>query len=280
MNYIEIKAPAKINIGLNILSKRADGYHDLSTLFYPIFDLFDLITFNLSDRFEFLCNSGSIPKDDSNIVVKAKNLLEKYCSRYIKVKIVLEKGIPSQAGLGGGSSDAAATLISLNELFNLRLTYDELLKLALLLGSDVPFFIKAQPAIGTSRGELLEPVSLEIIHPLLIVNPGIMISTKEAFSNIIPHDNHFDFHTIIKNGKLDFTRLRAEVKNDFEEKVFSRHPEIGRLKAVFYEYGALFSSMSGSGSTVFGIFPDIQTAEAVKGLLPAGYFSFLSLPEG
>ena len=119
MKYMEIKAPAKINIGLNILEKRKDGYHNLSTLFYPIVDLYDVLTFELSDQFDFKCNTSSVPNDDTNLVVKAKSLLENVSGKKINVKINLEKNIPSQAGLGGGSSDAAATLISLNEMFQL-----------------------------------------------------------------------------------------------------------------------------------------------------------------
>jgi 4-diphosphocytidyl-2-C-methyl-D-erythritol kinase len=279
MRYIEIKAPAKINIGLNILSKRTDGYHNLSTLFYPISDLFDTLTFELSERFEFRCSSASIPCDDSNLVVKAKNLLEKFCGRYLRVVITLEKRIPSQAGLGGGSSDAAAALLSLNELFSLNLSYDKLLELALELGSDVPFFLRAKPAIGTSRGEKLEPVSLEINNPILIVNPKILISTKEAFAQITPMEDQFDFRSVITNGHLDYSKLTANVKNDFEENIFRKHPEISVLKDLLMESGALYSSMSGSGSTVFGIFPDIDTASKTKGLLPMEYFSFLSSRE-
>ncbi|MEW6701224.1 MAG: 4-(cytidine 5'-diphospho)-2-C-methyl-D-erythritol kinase, partial [Bacteroidota bacterium] len=140
MKYIEIKAPAKINIGLNIFSKRKDGYHNLSTLFYPINDLYDILTFEPAEQFEFICTDDSIPCDESNLVVKAKNLLEKVSEKKIKVKITLDKKIPHQAGLGGGSSDAAAALISLNEMFRLGLKDDKLIELALLIGSDVPFF--------------------------------------------------------------------------------------------------------------------------------------------
>jgi 4-diphosphocytidyl-2-C-methyl-D-erythritol kinase len=278
MNYIEIKAPAKINIGLNILSKRPDGYHNLSTLFYPIEDLFDTLTFRPADRFEFTCNDMSIPHDDNNIVVKAKQLLESTYGKPINVKITLEKRIPSQAGLGGGSSDAAVTLISLNEMFHLKLKNDQLINLSLQLGSDVPFFIKAKPAIGTSRGEVLEYVDLEINEPIIVINPKINISTKEAFQNIIPVDAKFNFHSLFKDGRLNFIEARNSVKNDFESYVFEKYPEISRIKESLYNSGALFASLSGSGSTVFGIFQNNEDATNAVKMFPDNYFIFISNP--
>lgn len=276
MNYIEIKAPAKINIGLSILSKRADGFHNLSTLFCPISDLFDVLTFEPSDDFIFECNTDSVPNDHSNLVVKAKNILEMVTEKRINVKITLNKQIPSQAGLGGGSSDAAATLISLNEMFRLGLTYEQLINLSLKLGSDVPFFIKSKPAIGTSRGEILDYLDLEITEPILLINPGINISTKEAFQNIAPLDAGFDFRSIIVHDKLDYALMKSNVKNDFEKYVFGKYPVIERIKKQLYNNGALFALMSGSGSTVYGIFPTAEMAFATSKLFPKEYFVFLS----
>lgn len=278
MKYIEIKAPAKINIGLSILSKRVDGFHNLSTLFYPISDLFDLLILEPSDDFFFECNTDSVPSDHSNIVVKAKNILEMVTGRRINVKITLKKEIPSQAGLGGGSSDAAATLISLNEMFRLGLKQQQLIDIALQLGSDVPFFIRSKPAIGTFRGEILDYLDLEITEPILLINPGINISTKEAFQNIEPVDSTFDFRSIIADNKLDYTLMKSNVKNDFEKYVFEKYPEIEKIKKQLYEYGALFALMSGSGSTVYGIFPDITAAEMAKQNISKDYFCFLSTP--
>ena len=216
MKRIEIKAPAKINIGLDVLSKREDGYHNLNTLFYPILDLFDVLIFEWSERFEFICNASSIPNDESNLVVKAAKLLENFSGKSITAKSELRKNIPSQAGLGGGSSDAAATLISINEMFQLGIKYEKMLELALELGSDVPFFIKAKPAIGTSRGEALKMVNVDIEEPILIVNPGINVSTKEAFSNIKGNEAASDFLALITEGKFSYSLARALIKNDFE----------------------------------------------------------------
>lgn len=276
MNYIEIKAPAKINIGLSILSKRADGFHNLSTLFYPISDLFDVLIFEPAVNFSFVCNSDSIPNDHSNLVVKAKNILEMVTERSIKVKITLNKQIPSQAGLGGGSSDAAATLISLNEMFHLGLKYEQLINLSLQLGSDVPFFIRSKPAIGASRGEVLDYLDLEITEPILLINPGINIPTRVAFQNIVPLDTWFDFRSIIVNNKLDYALMKSNVKNDFEKYVFEKYPVIEKIKKQLYENGALFALMSGSGSSVYGIFPDITAAETAKQNISKDYFCFLS----
>ncbi|MHB8906382.1 MAG: 4-(cytidine 5'-diphospho)-2-C-methyl-D-erythritol kinase [Melioribacteraceae bacterium] len=278
MNYIEIKAPAKINIGLSILSERADGFHNLSTLFYPISDLFDVLIFEQANQFEFHCDSDMVPGDNSNLVVKAKNILEKITGKTLNVKIELQKNIPSQAGLGGGSSDAAAALISLNEMFKLNLNHAKLIDLALQLGSDVPFFIKSKPAIGSSRGEILDYVDIEIHEPILIVNPGINISTKEAFQNVSPKNVQFDLHSIIKNGKLDYEIINRELKNDFENYVFVKYPEIEAIKKQLDKEGAIFSLLSGSGSTVYGIFPNIKLAETAKSNISEKYFSFLSNP--
>jgi 4-diphosphocytidyl-2-C-methyl-D-erythritol kinase len=276
MESIEVKSPSKINIGLYILSKRRDNFHNLLTLFYPIHDLYDRIVFKKSDRFEFHCDNESLPKDSSNLVVKAKEFLESISNRKINVNIFLEKQIPSQAGLGGGSSNAASTLISLNNLFELNLSKNVLMKLALKLGSDVPFFLKPQSAIGKSRGENLTNISLNIYEPILIVFPKINISTKEAFQNIIPHDTTINYDLFIRNGQFDYDKLREGISNDFEKYVFNLYPEIARIKNVMYEHGSVFAQMSGSGSAIYGIFPTFEDAKRVSDELPRNYFKFIS----
>lgn len=279
MRYIEIKAPAKINIGLKVISKRRDGYHNLSTLFYPINDLYDVLKFELAENFSFQCDNPNIPNDDNNLVVKAKNILEKESKKRLNVKIELLKNIPSEAGLGGGSSDAAATLISLNELYSLNFRYEKLLELALDLGSDVPFFIKAKPAIGKSRGEILEQIDFEINKPILIVNPKIKISTKEAFSFVKSSNQEIEFNNFLTNHKNDFNSYKNIFENDFENYVFEKYPEIKIIKEKMYTNGALFSSMSGTGSTVYGIFPDVQKIKGLLEELPKNYFTFISTHE-
>ncbi|MEW5841737.1 MAG: 4-(cytidine 5'-diphospho)-2-C-methyl-D-erythritol kinase [Bacteroidota bacterium] len=278
MKSMEVKAPAKINIGLKILSKRPDGFHNLSTLFYPINDLYDVLSFEPSDRFEFFCDSESAPKDDSNLVVKANDLLNMTTGSTLNVRITLEKRIPSQAGLGGGSSDAAATLKSLNELFRLELNHQQLMDLALQLGSDVPFFIGSSPSIGESRGEILHKINLHIEEPILIVNPMINISTKEAFQNISGHGIVLEYNNFVSNGHLNYAKMREEVQNDFEDYVFGKYPEIGNIKTLIYENGALFSLMSGSGSTVYGMFSNLESAVLAAQKIPPEYFVFISNP--
>ena len=276
MKSIEIKAPAKINIGLNIVSKRKDGFHNLETFFYPINDLYDILFIERADFFDFQTDCEDLPTDDTNLVVKAVKLLESQFNLQINVKIFLKKNIPMGAGLGGGSSDAAAVLISLNDMLKLYLPFSDLVKLALRLGSDVPFFIKAKPAIGKSRGEELTLTETEINYPILIVNPAIHISTSQAFANIQPKKNLFDYAKIGKLLTDDIHSLRIELINDFEEYVFTKYPEIGNIKKMMYDSGAEISLMSGSGSTVFGIFNSLKKAEELQKMFPENYFSFIS----
>jgi len=274
MNYIEIKAPAKINLGLFVTSKRNDGYHNIETIFYPLYNLYDLLTFTRSDHFSFTSSDSSLGGPD-NLIIKAKELLEQHTSKKIYVEITLDKKIPMGAGLGGGSSDAAATLLSLNEMFSLKLNLDELRQLGLRIGSDVPFFIKPKPSIGRSRGEELTIIDLEIDSPILIVNPGIHISTKDAYQNVTPCRRDYRIEdlsniTSFNNEVLD------KLHNDFEEYVFSAYPEIAQIKKEMIQQGAIFTLMSGSGSTVYGIFPDIGHAEKCKASMPGHYFTFIN----
>jgi len=205
-------------------------------------------------------------------------LLEKTFGKKINVSITLDKQIPTQAGLGGGSSDAAATLISLNEMFKLNLKHDQLIELALQLGSDVPFFIKAKPAIGTSRGEILEEIPLEINEPILIINPGINISTKEAFENIKPADNNFNFRSIAQGNELNYNLMQNLVTNDFEEYTFKKYPVLKLIKENLYKNGSSFALMSGSGSTMYGIFKNIDEAKTAMDKFPKEYFCRISNP--
>lgn len=276
MEYLEIKAPAKINLGLYILNKRTDGYHNLSTLFYPVCDLYDKLEFRKSFFPAFSCSGRIIEDASPNLVEKARALLEEITGKTLNVDISLEKNIPIGGGMGGGSSDAATALISLNEFFSLNLTQEQLRKAALQLGSDVPFFLKAKPAIGLSRGEVLEEIDLHIEEYIVIVNPGIHISTKEAFAGISPTHVQIDFKSLIHDGKADYGLFRKYITNDFEDIVFKKYPEIKIIKEKLYECGALFSLMSGSGSTVFGIFDNLDFAENAIRCFPLEYFTFLS----
>lgn len=272
MQNIKIKAPAKINVGLNIVNKRDDGFHNLETVFYHIDDLYDELTFEKSNKLElFFVEKNQILEND-NIIIKAVKLLEQKTGKILNIKITLKKNIPIGAGLGGGSSDGAATLKAINKLYSLNLTFEELKTLALELGSDVPLFLYDYPTIGKSRGELLEKTKLKIDLPILLVNPGIHISTKDAFSTIVPKQNIFD-NSEIQNCEID--EWGGNVVNDFEKSVFELHPEIKNIKAKLTENGAQFSLMSGTGSTVYGIFESISKAKSVAELFPKSYFVFI-----
>ncbi|HEX2867581.1 MAG TPA: 4-(cytidine 5'-diphospho)-2-C-methyl-D-erythritol kinase [Ignavibacteriales bacterium] len=276
MDYLEIKAPAKINLGLFVTEKRSDGFHNIETVFYPLHDLFDDLIFSRCENFEFHSDLKEI-EDESNLIVKAKNILEEHSGKKLNVKIELKKRIPMGAGMGGGSSDAAAALVSLNEMFSLNFPMDELMQFALKLGSDVPFFIRPRSAFAQGRGEVLTMLNMEIPYPILVVNPGIHISTKEAYQNVKVAPAPFDLRMIESICWNNIPDCIKYITNSFEEYAFNRHPEIERIKDLMYRKGARFSLMTGSGSTVFGIFPTREEAEMVQNTLPKNYFTFLSL---
>lgn len=270
---MKVKSPAKVNLGLNIVSKREDGFHNLKTIFYPIIDLYDEITFKTSSKFKFICDSPLPDLSNNNLILKAVEILEDYTGKEINLTIELKKRIPVGAGLGGGSSNAAATLTTLNKLYKFNLSQKELQKLALKLGSDVPFFLNRKTAIGKSRGEKLSPINFKIEYPILLINPGIHISTKEAFANIIPKPVEFDYNKI---SVYNINELRKVLTNDFESFVFGKYPEIESIKNQLYSIGAIFVLMSGTGSTVYGIFKNVESAKEAYNLFPDNYFKFIS----
>lgn len=276
MEKLKVKSPAKINLGLNIIRKRSDDFHDLETIFYPL-SLYDIITFEKSDSFGFDSNNKQLNKENSNLIIKAIRLLEEKSGKNIQVKVNLEKNIPIGAGLGGGSSNAALTLSTINILFDLNFADKELSKFALELGSDVPYFLNPIPSFAESRGEVLSPLDLKIHFPIVIVNPGIHISTKWAFENIIPKKSEFHLNNLGNiNFVEDIKNLKPKVMNDFEQMVFSKYKEVGEIKNNFYKSGALFSLMTGTGSSVFGIFNNLINAENFCSNLPKNYFNFIS----
>lgn len=275
---MEVKSIAKINIGLRIISKREDGFHNLQTLFFPISSLYDSLIFDKSDRLGFSSNIAEL-NNDSNLILKAVKLIEDKCNIQINVKITLNKKIPIGAGLGGGSSNAAITLLSINKLYKIGLSNNELMNYALLLGSDVPLFLSPMPAIGTLRGELLQPVKFNLDKYILLVNQGIHISTKEAFENLKSFSTDLtDYQCILKDDKIDFSNLEGIIINDFENFVFAKYKGVAGIKKIMLENKALFSQMSGTGSTVYGIFETLHDAKHAAGLFPNNYFTHLELP--
>ena len=256
---------AKINLGLNIIRKRADGYHDLETVFYPIFikDALEIIQHNTDCsisaieshelQIEFSSTGLSIEgNQQSNLCVKAYQLLKKDFPSLPAIKMHLHKHIPMGAGLGGGSADGAFTLKLLNEKFNLHLSQQQLINYALQLGSDCPFFIINQPCFATARGERMEKINIDLsAYKFVIINPGIHISTAFAFSQIKPQQPNISIKEIIQQPVAAWKDV---LKNDFEEPVLTNYPVIKEIKDKLYQAGAIYASMSGSGSTLFGIF--------------------------
>jgi 4-diphosphocytidyl-2-C-methyl-D-erythritol kinase len=245
----------KINLGLHILRKREDGFHDLETVFYPvpIHDALEVIRNTADDGVDFSQSGIQIDTTATgNICVKAYSLLKQHFPHLPGVKMHLHKVIPAGAGLGGGSADGAFTLKLLNEQFRLGLTSQQLLEFALQLGSDCPFFIVNQPAVGGGRGEQLRQVELQLgAYNLILVHPGIHVSTAWAFSQIQPSTKRQPLAEIMAT---DVQSWRDSLFNDFEQPVFQKHPELESIKQQLYNAGALYASMSGSGSSIFGIF--------------------------
>ncbi len=275
MKYFKIKTPAKINIGLNVIEKRNDGFHNIETLFYPLPCIQDEIIIKPFNKLEIKIQNYELAFED-NIIYKAVKILERETNCKIKLSITLIKNIPVGAGLGGGSSDAAAVIKGLNKFLNLKLPNNKLREIALELGSDVPFFLISSPALGFSRGEILQPVSFKINFPIVIINPNIHISTSSAFKKIKPQQPEIRIGKILKLSKeINFTILKENIRNDFEKIIFKEFPLIKGIKEELYKQGALFALMSGTGSTVYGIFETKEKAGKAIASFPANYFKFI-----
>lgn len=246
----------KINIGLHILEKRADGYHNLETIFYPIAinDIVEIIE-SPESGVDINFSSSGLPVEgpqDNNLCIKAYRLLRAQFPHLPPIKMHLHKAIPMGAGLGGGSADAAFTLQLLNSKFSLQLTQGQLMGYALTLGSDCPFFLLNKACHATGRGEILNPISLDLSgHSIIIINPGIHISTALAFSSIKKEKRKSSLSELIANP---ISSWKDCISNDFEKTVFESFPEIARIKTELYLKGAIYASMSGSGSSIYGIF--------------------------
>lgn len=243
--------PAKINLGLLIYGKRPDGYHEIESCMVRI-PLEDVVEIHLSEAFHFKQTGLAVEgKLDDNLCVRAYKLMKEQYD-IGPVSIHLRKNIPMGAGLGGGSADATYVLIGLNELFNLNLSDDDLRDLAAKLGSDCPFFVGDQPQIAKGRGEELHEISLDLSgYYVKLINPGIHIGTAEAYANVHFSEESYSLDSILKG---DIHQWKKDLRNDFESSIFTEYPEIAEIKTKLYEEGAIYASMSGSGSSVFGLF--------------------------
>jgi 4-diphosphocytidyl-2-C-methyl-D-erythritol kinase len=253
----------KINLGLHILQKRSDGFHDLETVFYPILwqDGLEVVQDPLIGQFfEFTTSglaAGSQPQE--NTCAQAYKLLKKDFPTLPSLRMHLHKVIPMGAGLGGGSSDGAFTLTVLNKKFNLGITEDQLINYALQLGSDCPFFIRNRPSYATGRGELLQDIAVDLSeYKIVVINPGIHVPTGKAFERIVPNKERVSIRDIIRAPVKEW---KDTLKNDFEDSVFSDYPEIRHIKEQLYRQGAVYASMSGSGSSVYGVFEKNQAPQ-------------------
>lgn len=258
---------AKINIGLFITEKRTDGFHNLESCFFPI-SWTDILEIIPSDTFSFSSSGIEIPNNTSetNLCVKAYNLLANDFE-ISPIKIHLHKNIPIGAGLGGGSADASFTLKMLNELFKLKISDQELENYARQLGSDCAFFIQNKPVFAIEKGDIFKILSLSLKNKFIVlINPNIHISTKEAYSGVKPQEAKIDLHTFLIENSIE--NWKDKVHNDFEDSIFPNHPTIAELKNDLYNKGALYASMTGSGSTIFGIFDnEIDTSDFEKSMI-------------
>lgn len=244
---------AKINIGLNIVEKRPDGFHNIETIFYPI-GLSDILEINLSQKDVEFANTGIIIEQGNaanNICYKAYDLLKQKQS-IDPVNIHLHKIIPSGAGLGGGSADGSFTLQAINMTQNLKIENSVLVEYAEKLGSDCPFFIVNKPVFASGTGTIFESVDINLKgFYLVVINPGIHINTANAYSQSKPEKPKHSLKEVIKKPVSEWKNY---IFNDFEPTVFKDYPQIATIKQTLYTKGAVFASMSGSGSSVFGLF--------------------------
>lgn len=275
---LRLRAPAKINWFLEITGKRADGYHDIRSAMHAV-TLFDTLLFSPSDHIEIVSDMD-IPAEQ-NLVYKAAHLLSEKVSCRKGVKITLQKEIPVSAGLAGGSSDAAQTLLGLNEFWGIGLLKDELIPMGAFLGSDIPFFFSDSCTLIEGKGEKMTPLHTDLPFPLtiLLAKPEASVSTAWAYQNRIAYSGEkltkrpVDIKLFCQAlHKQDFALLGVILSNDLENAVTGRYPVIMALKKGMVQEGALFSAMSGSGPTVFGVFQSRESAEnAARKMSPFWY---------
>lgn len=282
MKGLRLQSYAKINLGLNILGKREDGFHEIETIFQQI-DLKDEIEFKTKEEpvIEFFCDSLEIPTGNDNLCVHAAKLLKETMGVQKGVEIVLKKTIPIGAGLGGGSSNGAVVLLGLNKLWNLKLKPKQLQNLACQLGSDVPFFIQGGTALACGRGEILRTLNFKNDFTILIVFPGFQISTKSIYRQM-------NLNLTIKKKSIKLRYFEGQdlkdvgicnlLKNDLEKIVFKKYPILAAIKEQLYSKNAIYASMSGSGSALFGIFREKSEALEVKKLYINHYPIFITQP--
>ena len=277
MSHLVLKSHAKVNIGLQIGNQRPDGYHNIHTIFQEL-DFHDTIRLEKRDsNCQFSSNVDWLAKDDSNLCVKAwQKMVDAFGLGGVSIE--LKKRIPAGGGLGGGSSNAATILKGLRKLYELDVSDDELETIGIDLGADVPFFIKGKTQIGDGIGEILKPIETIINGCYLLVVPDLHIDTKWAygeFKNILDRPNEIvNFLGFIRKEIIPFELF----ENDFEAIVVPAYPEIGQIKNSLRAHGARFASLSGSGSTVFGVFDEDADAKSAESYFSSRYNTFITNP--
>lgn len=266
---MEVKANAKINLGLNVTGIRQDGYHNIETVFYPIRSVYDrlVVECNGSDDIELREEGDWViaGEKERNLIVRVFRLFQ---TRYDigGVNVLCEKNIPYGAGLGGGSADAAFTAIALNRLFELRLTSQQLQQLVAPLGADCAFFILNTPCFAEGVGDILSTIDLSLSgYQILLVKPADAVSTQEAYDKVNVQIPAVSLRELVKQPVAQW---RNSVVNDFEVSVFPQHPAIAAIKEKMYDMGALYASLSGSGSTVYGLFPKTNNLPDMRSVFP------------
>ena len=270
-----IQTGCKINLGLNVVERRHDGYHNLQTIFYPV-PLYDELTIREKDSLimdgEDTLTLGGNPLEGEvwdNLVLRAVRLLRQEGFPIPPLNIDLRKVIPSGAGLGGGSSDAACMVTSLTRLYGLPLSEEQMERLVSKLGADCPFFINPRPLYAEGIGDVFTPISLDLSGwYLMLVKPEVHVSTREAYAGVHPHQPAYSLLDVVKQPVGAWA---SRMVNDFEESIFFNHPLLSEIKEELYRQGAAYASMSGSGSTIFGLFRSRPNCEEHF----AGHFTFV-----
>jgi 4-diphosphocytidyl-2-C-methyl-D-erythritol kinase len=268
IKQLRIKAPAKINIRLKVVGKRPDGYHELVSIMTPV-EIFDVLNLTVSSGgpIAIACEGRDIPADESNLAYRAARDFMSMTGIDDGVSISLTKNIPVAAGLGGGSSDAAAVLLGLNEMYSRPLSEKDLHALALKLGADVPFFLNAVPSLATGIGEILEPISNWPETWYVIITPPILVSTAWVYGNLKLELTSGEYDYIVKTLKNDTFTVSMLLENDLEKVTTVSFPIINTLKKLLVDAGAEGAIMSGSGPSVFGVFASREKAEKARDIL-------------
>ena len=266
MEWFSLRSYAKINLGLLLLGKRDDGYHDIATVFQQI-DLHDHISFRkIASSIRITSSNPTLPLDENNLVYKSCRLFQKAQGITEGLEVHIQKHIPIGGGLGGGSSNAAATLVAMNHLWKTNLSLAELLEMAIKIGSDVPFFLQGGIALGRGRGEILTPIQWPADWWIVLICPGIHVSSSWAYRQakiaLTKEEKFTKFRSIFK--RYSPHTLRTMLINELEGVVFQRHPILQEIKKQLYQRDAFYASMSGSGSSVYGLFSHRAQAEVAK----------------